>query len=117
MAGSARSRVVFVLFFAIGFVALGAEVLWVRYLGLLINNTVYTYTLTLSVVLIGLVLGSILAAQFSDKTDMTGALFWRASDCDGAYCSRSFDAFAGDMARDWAMICIFISPCFCLLLC
>ncbi len=65
-----RSSVVFVLFFAIGFVALGAEVLWVRYLGLLINNTVYTYTLALSVVLVGLVLGSILAAQFSDKTEM-----------------------------------------------
>ena len=70
-----RSRVVFVLFFAIGFVALGAEVLWVRYLGLLINNTVYTYTLALSVVLIGLVLGSILAAQFSDKTDRRAHYF------------------------------------------
>ena len=70
-----RSRVVFVLFFAIGFVALGAEVLWVRYLGLLINNTVYTYTLALSVVLIGLVLGSILAAQFSDKTEMRAHYF------------------------------------------
>ncbi|MDE2832795.1 MAG: fused MFS/spermidine synthase, partial [Gemmatimonadota bacterium] len=39
--GLPRSGVVFVLFFAVGFVALGAEVLWVRYLGLLINNTVY----------------------------------------------------------------------------
>ena len=70
-----RSRIVFVLFFAVGFVALGAEVLWVRYLGLLINNTVYTYTLALSVVLIGLVLGSILAAQFSDKTDRRAHYF------------------------------------------
>ena len=70
-----RSRIVFVLFFAIGFVALGAEVLWVRYLGLLIANTVYTYTLALSVVLIGLVLGSILAAQFSDKTDRRAHYF------------------------------------------
>ncbi len=70
-----RSRIVFVLFFAIGFVTLGAEVLWVRYLGLLINNTVYTYTLALSVVLIGLVLGSIFAAQFSDKTDRRAHYF------------------------------------------
>ena len=55
--GLPRSGVVFVLFFAVGFVALGAEVLWVRYLGLLINNTVYTYTLALSVVLVGLGFG------------------------------------------------------------
>ena len=61
-------RIVFILFFTVGFVALGAEVLWTRYLGLLINNTVYTYTFTLAIVLIGLVLGSILASQFSDKT-------------------------------------------------
>ncbi len=70
-----QSSVVFVLFFAVGFVALGAEVLWVRYLGLLINNTVYTYTLALSVVLVGLVLGSILAAQFSDRTDRRAHFF------------------------------------------
>ncbi len=73
--GLPRSRVVFVLFFAVGFVALGAEVLWVRYLGLLINNTVYTYTLALSVVLVGLVLGSILASLFSDRTDRRAHFF------------------------------------------
>ena len=56
------------LFFSVGFVALGGEVLWTRYLGLLIHNTVYTYTLTLAVVLVGIVLGSILASQFSDKS-------------------------------------------------
>ena len=59
---------VFALFFAVGFVALGSEVLWTRYLGLLIANTVYTYTLTLAVVLVGLVLGSALAALFFDRT-------------------------------------------------
>ena len=55
-------------FFAVGFVALGSEVLWTRYLGLLIANTVYTYTLTLAVVLVGLVLGSVLASLFFDRT-------------------------------------------------
>ena len=59
---------VFALFFAVGFVALGSEVLWTRYLGLLIANTVYTYTLTLTVVLVGLVLGSVLASLFFDRT-------------------------------------------------
>ncbi|MYC14326.1 MAG: tetratricopeptide repeat protein [Gemmatimonadetes bacterium] len=73
--GLPRSSVVFVLFFAIGFVALGAEVLWVRYLGLLINNTVYTYTLTLGVVLVGLVLGSVLASLFSDRTERRAYYF------------------------------------------
>ena len=59
---------IFTLFFAVGFVALGGEVLWTRYLGLLIANTVYTYTLTLAVVLVGLVLGSVLASLFFDRT-------------------------------------------------
>ncbi len=57
---------VFVLFFAVGFTTLGGEVLWTRYLGLFIANTVYTYTLTLSIVLVGLVVGSILASRFFD---------------------------------------------------
>jgi spermidine synthase len=56
------------LFFSVGFVALGGEVLWTRYLGLLIYNTVYTYTLTLAVVLVGIVLGSILSSRFFDKS-------------------------------------------------
>lgn len=63
------------LFFSVGFVALGGEVLWTRYLGLLIYNTVYTYTLTLAVVLVGIVLGSILASRFSDKSTMRGRHF------------------------------------------
>ena len=56
-----------VLFFSVGFVALGGEVLWTRYLGLLIHNTVYTYTLTLTVVLVGIVLGSMLASRLFDR--------------------------------------------------
>ena len=63
------------LFLGVGFVALGAEVLWARYLGLLIGNTVYTYTLALGIALIGLVLGSVLAARFSDKTQSRARYF------------------------------------------
>ena len=63
------------LFFSVGFVALGGEVLWTRYLGLLIHNTVYTYTLTLAVVLVGIVLGSSLASRFSDKSTTRGRHF------------------------------------------
>ena len=48
-----------ILFFSVGFVVLGSEVLWTRYLRLLTRqNNVYTYTLTLTVVLVGIVLGS-----------------------------------------------------------
>lgn len=64
-----------VLFFSVGFVALGGEVLWTRYLGLLIHNTVYTYTLTLAVVLVGIVLGSILASRFFDKSVIRARYF------------------------------------------
>ena len=66
--GTGSRAPVSILFFSVGFVALGAEVLWTRYLGLLIHNTVYTYTLTLTVVLVGIVLGSILASRFSDRS-------------------------------------------------
>ena len=55
------------LFFGVGFVALAHEVLWTRYLSLWMPNTVSTYTLTLSVVLLGIVLGSLLAAVVSDQ--------------------------------------------------
>ena len=69
------SRMTGALFFGVGFVALGAEVLWARYLGLLISNTVYTYTLALGIALLGLVLGSVLAARFSDKTQSRARYF------------------------------------------
>ncbi|MBN1983675.1 MAG: fused MFS/spermidine synthase, partial [Chitinivibrionales bacterium] len=48
------------LFFASGFLALGYEMLWTRYLTLIIHNTIYTYVLTLSVTLAGIVFGSCL---------------------------------------------------------
>ena len=58
-----------ILFFSVGFVVLGSEVLWTRYLRLLTReNSVYTYTLTLTVVLVGIVLGSFLASRFFDRS-------------------------------------------------
>lgn len=56
-----------VLFFFSGLVAIGNEVLWTRFLGLLIRNTIYTYTITLSVVLAGIALGSLVAVRIFDK--------------------------------------------------
>ena len=66
--GRMNRAIVGSLFFVTGFVALGGEVLWTRYLSLLVRNTVYTYTMTLSVVLVGIVLGSMLAARMLDTT-------------------------------------------------
>ncbi len=66
------------LFFGVGFVALANEVLWTRYLSLWMPNTVYTYTLTLTVVLVGIVLGSLLAALVSDRFPWRAGLFGAA---------------------------------------
>ena len=64
------------LFFSVGFVALGSEVLWTRYLRLLTRqNSVYTYTLTLTVVLVGIVLGSFLASRFFDRSTSRARYF------------------------------------------
>lgn len=73
--GAERSRAVLgpialpvgVLFFLTGFVALAHEVLWTRFLSLLVHNTVYTYTLTLALVLVGIVIGSAVVARFGDR--------------------------------------------------
>lgn len=58
----ARNYALAALFFLTGFVALGHEIVWARFLSLLMYNTVYTYTLTLTMILSGIVLGSTLAA-------------------------------------------------------
>ena len=69
------SRVMGILFFMCGFTALANEVLWTRFLSLILHNTVYTYTLTLTVILLGIVLGSILTASRFDRVQRHGLLF------------------------------------------
>ncbi len=64
-----------VLVFASGMVALGNEVLWIRHLSLLIRNSVYTYTITLSVVLCGIVIGSLLVSKFCTRVSRRALLF------------------------------------------
>ena len=63
------------LFLASGFAALGNEIIWARYLALLMYDTVYTYTLTLTVVLVGIVLGSLAAAVIFDRTTRHALVF------------------------------------------
>ncbi len=55
-----------VLFFGCGFATLGYEIIWMRFLSLIIHNTVYTYTVTLAVTLSGIVLGSIVTGFSAD---------------------------------------------------
>ncbi|HUG90529.1 MAG TPA: hypothetical protein VML55_06830, partial [Planctomycetaceae bacterium] len=73
---AARLRlVVSALFFLCGFVALGNEVLWTRFLSLLVYGTVETYTLTLTLVLVGIVLGSFLVARCFDGVERHALAF------------------------------------------
>ncbi|MCA9289759.1 MAG: fused MFS/spermidine synthase, partial [Phycisphaerales bacterium] len=75
--GGARGRriIVGLLFLGTGFVALGAEVVWTRFLALLVPNTVHTYTITLTIVLVGIVAGSWLTARWFDRTAARAAAF------------------------------------------
>lgn len=56
------------LFFASGFIALGNEILWSRFLSLILLRSVYTYTLVLTVILLGLVLGAAGTARYFDRS-------------------------------------------------
>ena len=58
-----------------GATALGNEVVWARFLSYLIHNTVYTYTITLTVVLVGTVLGSLWASPRYDYVKNPYALW------------------------------------------
>lgn len=67
--------VVAALFFLAGFTGLAYEVLWTRFLALVLHNTVYTYTLSLAVVLIGIVIGSLLAPSLAGGAAACGRAF------------------------------------------
>jgi len=73
--GPRQRRLVAGLFFLTGLVALGNEVVWTRFLALLVRNSVYTYTITLTVVLFGIVLGSWLSARLYDRKLSRAFLF------------------------------------------
>jgi spermidine synthase len=81
--GHAWGALVPALFFAVGAAALGYEVLWARHLALVVANTVHTYTLALAVVLVGIVLGSLLASTCADRVRSRALLFGLASTLSG----------------------------------
>jgi spermidine synthase len=55
------------LFLVGGFAAVGQEVVWTRFLSLVIDVDAYTYTLTLAAVLLGIVMGSLAVARLADR--------------------------------------------------
>ncbi|MEJ7591350.1 MAG: fused MFS/spermidine synthase [Planctomycetaceae bacterium] len=59
LAGASR-RLLGVLYFAAGYVALGLEVVWLRLLGIVNTNSTVTFSLTLAVYLLAMGLGSLI---------------------------------------------------------
>jgi len=70
-----KRQVVPLLISICGFVALGLEVVWTRYLSLLIHNTTSTYTLTLAFILCGIFLGNLFASIFLRYSKRHALLF------------------------------------------
>jgi spermidine synthase len=63
------------VFLLSGFAALGNEIIWTRFLSLIIHNTVYTYTLTLGAILFGIVLGSFIVSLSAQLINRYAAIF------------------------------------------
>jgi spermidine synthase len=104
-APSAATRLVPLLFFGTGAAALGYEVLWSRFLALVVPNTVHTYTLALGVVLVGIVLGSLLASAAADRVRARPLLFGAGAALAGLaglavmlLPPRAWGALGGDLA-------------------
>jgi spermidine synthase len=68
-----KSRAMGIVFALSGFAAIGNEIIWTRFLTLILENNVYTYTLTLTVILLGIVLGSLFASMFTN--DLRKSIF------------------------------------------
>lgn len=84
LAGSRRSGLILLtLVFCTGFVGLGNEVVWARFVALIVRNTVHTYTLTLAVVLLGIVIGSAVAGRLLDGLSRRAWCYGWLSVCGG----------------------------------
>ncbi len=84
LAGSRRSNLILLtLVFFTGFVGLGNEVVWARFVALIVRNTVHTYTLTLAVVLLGIVIGSAVAGRLLDGLSRRAWCYGWLSVCGG----------------------------------
>jgi spermidine synthase len=64
--------IMYLLFAATGAVSLGYEVLWTRFLSLVIHITAFTYVFSLATILLGIALGSLLIRGFAPRQ----SAFW-----------------------------------------
>lgn len=71
--------IMYMLFFWAGFTALGYEILWVRFLSLIINNTVYTCIFSLGAILLGIAIGGWLICLIKDQSKLDAQLFAAAN--------------------------------------
>ena len=78
-----RVPVLLPLFFLTGFVGVAIEILWARYLPLMITSSVYAYTLPLVVVLLGIGLGSLVIAPLCDRSRHPVVVFGILQVCAG----------------------------------
>jgi len=63
------------IFFITGFAVLGCEILWARFLSLLVRNTVYTGMITLTVMLLGMAVGSVVLHILKKKINNPVLIF------------------------------------------
>ncbi len=63
------------LFFSAGFAALGYEILWVRFLSLIIHNTVYTCIFSFGAILLGIAIGGLIVSFIKDRPQQDVLLF------------------------------------------
>ncbi|HIJ87031.1 MAG TPA: hypothetical protein HPP97_05015 [Desulfuromonadales bacterium] len=71
--------ILYTLFFWAGFVALGYELLWVRFLSLLIHNTVYTCIFSIGAILLGIAVGGLLVLMIKERPGQDLLLFGGAN--------------------------------------
>src|SRR6185369_8558155 len=74
--GASSAWTVYATIAASGAVALGAEVVWTRLMGLMLGATVYVFSLILAVFLTGLAVGSWAASSLVRELNPRAALGW-----------------------------------------
>jgi spermidine synthase len=64
-----QGAIAYGIFFGTGLTALGYEILWARFLSLIIHNTVYTCLFSLGAVLLGITVGGLLVCLLNDAPE------------------------------------------------
>ncbi len=65
--GGTLGRWAYVCVFATGFLAIGYEILWFRFLGVMMKDSPYAFSTILAIYLLGIALGSLLMARYGQS--------------------------------------------------